>query len=268
MSAIPVPPTPPRDPRIPELTTEDVSTLITQYLAQIKYYENGKPWKYYLRRILWKFAKSVNFKYSKNMLMGHIVNEINNDLLTFEDIDDTFNPKEIEKEIEKFIQYYAPVLKDYEQYFGETENVPEFDKSLFTEQTALNIYWTNKLNQPFTSTVRCNEFITMWYQQIDKNKVVPLFFLHRKRFYDWFGNKSLQATIDIMADKPKEKWRYVLKKMCKIGVIDHEYIRHTCDMSWVTEELLMMETERYIQRYESQKMTNMKTNTNTVLSPG
>ena len=69
-----------------------------------------------------------------------------------------------------------------------------------------------------------------------------------------------------MADKSKKKWRYVLKKMCKIGVIDHEYIRRTCDMGCVTEEYLMMETERYIQRYDSQKMTNTNGNTNTTPS--
>ena len=56
-----------------------------------------------------------------------------------------------------------------------------------------------------------------------------------------------------MVDKPKEKWRYIIKKMCKIGVVDHEYIRHTCDMGCVTEEYLMIETERYIQRYANRK---------------
>jgi hypothetical protein len=106
--------------------------LENQYKCQLKYYESEKPWKYYLRKVLWKFAKSVNFKYDKNMLMRHITIQLNNDTLTFENKDETFNPKEIEQEIDKFIQYYVPVLKDYEQYFGETENVPEFDKSFFT----------------------------------------------------------------------------------------------------------------------------------------
>ena len=58
----------------------------------------------------------------------------------------------------------------------------------------------------------------------------------------------------MIADKPKEKWRYILKKMCKIGVVDHEYIRHTCDMGWVTEEYLMNETERYTRRYSNRKV--------------
>ena len=202
----------------------------------------------------------MNFKYDKNMLMRHITIQLNNDTLTFENKDETFNPKEIEQEIDKFIQYYVPVLKDYEQYFGETENVPEFDKSFFTKQTYFNIHLKNKLKKSFVSTVRWNEFITMWYQEIDKNKVVPLFFLHQKRYYDWLGNKVLQTSIEAAKDKPKEKWRYVLKKMCKIGVIDHEYIRHTCDMGWVTEEYLNVETERYTQRYTSSRITD-KSNT-------
>jgi N-acetylmuramoyl-L-alanine amidase CwlA len=90
---------------------------------------------------------------------------------------------------------------------------------------------------------------------MDKKRVVPLYLLHQKRFYDWFGNKSLQATVDMVADKPREKWRYILKKMCKIGVVDHEYIRHTCDMRWVTEECLMDETERYTRRYSNRKVS-------------
>ena len=114
--------------------------------------------------------------------------------------------------------------------------------------------------------VTWEEFIAMWYRNMDKNRIIPLYLLHQKRFYDWFGNKSLQATVDMMANKPKEKWRYVLKKMCKMGVIDHEYIHRTCDMSWVTEEYLMDETERYIQRYDSQKMMNTNANTNAISS--
>jgi hypothetical protein len=67
----------------------------------------------------------------------------------------------------------------------------------------------------------------------------------------------------MIADKPREKWRYILKKMCKIGVVDHEYIRHTCDMSWVTEEYLMNETERYTRRYSNRKVN---TDTGTSIS--
>ena len=44
--------------------------------------------------------------------------------------------------------------------------------------------------------------------------------------------------------------------MCKIGIVDHEYIRDTCDMSSITEKYLMMEMERYVQRYASQTMTD------------
>ena len=72
------------------------------------------------------------------------------------------------------------MLKDNEQYFGETENIPEFDKSFFTQQTFFNIYLKYKLKKPFASKVRWNEFITMWYQEIDKNNLDPLFFLHQK----------------------------------------------------------------------------------------
>ena len=119
----------------------------------------------------------------------------------------------------------------------------------------------SKIDRSYTMLITWEEFIAMWYRDMDKTRIVSLYLIHQKRFYDWFGNKSLQATIDMMANKPIEKWRYVLKNMCKIGVIDHEYIRHTCDKGCVTEEYLMMETERYIQRYDSQKMTNTNANT-------
>ena len=129
--------TPSKELNISDLTDMEKEQLENQYKCQLKYYENEKPWKYCLRKILWKLAKSVNFKYDKNMLIRHITIQLNNDKLTFENKDETFNPEEIEQEIDKFIQYYVPVLKDYDQYFGETENVPEFDKSFFTEQTFL-----------------------------------------------------------------------------------------------------------------------------------
>ena len=95
----------------------------------------------------------------------------------------------------------------------------------------------------------------MWYRDLDKARIVPLYLLHRKRYYDWFGTKALQATVDMMANKPKEKWRYILKKMCKLGVVDSEYIRKTCDMSWVTEDCFTTETDRYIQRYIKRPIT-------------
>jgi len=205
MSTAPKSATPSKETNIPDLTDMEKEKLENQYKCQLKYYENEKPWKYYLRKVLWKFAKSVNFKYDKNMLMRHITIQLNNDTLNFENKDETFNPKEIKREIDKFIQYYVPVLKDYEQYFGETENVPEFDKSVFTKQTYFNIHLKNKLKKSFVSTVRWNEFITMWYQEIDKNKVVPLFFLHQKRYYDWLGNKVLQTSIEAAKDKLFEK---------------------------------------------------------------
>jgi len=205
MSAAPKSATPSKETNIPDLTDMEKEKLENQYKCQLKYYENEKPWKYYLRKVLRKFAKSVNFKYDKNMLMRHIRIQLNNDTLTFENEDETFNPKELEQQIDRFILYYVLVLKDYEQYFGETENVPECDKSFFTEQTALNIFLRNELKRSFTSMVKWDEFITMWYQVIDKNKVVPLFFLHRKRYYDWLGKKILKTSIEAAMDKPFEK---------------------------------------------------------------
>ena len=52
MSTIPVPPTPPKEDRVPELSALDINKLITEYVAQIKYYENIQPWKVYMRREL------------------------------------------------------------------------------------------------------------------------------------------------------------------------------------------------------------------------
>ena len=126
--------TPSKEIYIPDLTGVEKEQLEDQYKAQSKYYENGKPWKNHLQKILWKFVKSKNFKYDKNMLMRHIAVQLNNDVLTVEDKDDTFNLKEIEEEIDRFIQYYVLVLKDYEQHFGETDNVLKLDKNLFTNR--------------------------------------------------------------------------------------------------------------------------------------
>jgi len=263
MSAIPVPPMPPRDPRIPELTAADVSKLITEYVAQIKYYENPKLWKTYLRNKLWKFAKSKHRNYNQNDLLGYNLKELSKTIIDLVGGDDNFQASKVTTEVTRFTKYYTTVLFDYESYFGEIENVPKMTNINLKD---INPNLKSKIDRSYTTLVTWEEFIAMWYRDMDKTRIVPLYLLHQKRFYDWFGNKSLQATIDMMANKPKEKWRYVLKKMCKIGVIDHEYIRHTCDMGCVTEEYLMMETERYIQRYDSQKMTNKNANTNAVSS--
>ena len=68
MAAIPLPPSAPRNTRTSKLTLGEISKLITQYVAQIKYYENPKVWKTYLRNELWKFAKSKSHNYTQNDL--------------------------------------------------------------------------------------------------------------------------------------------------------------------------------------------------------
>ena len=237
MSLTPVPPTPPRDPRIPELTLGEISKLITQYVAQIKYYENPKLRKTYLRNELWKFAKLKHHNYTQNDLTDHVFRGISKAIIDLVGADDAWYASEIATEVGRFTQYYTTVLFDYESYFGEMENVPEMkDINLKDIDPSLE----TKLERSYTTLVTWEEFIAMWYRDMDKTRIIPLYLLHQKRFYDWFGNKSLQATVDMMVDKPKEKWRYILKKMCKIGVVDHEYIRHTCDMGCVTEEYLML----------------------------
>ena len=52
--------TPSKEVYIPDMTSVEKEQLENQYKCQLKYYENIKPWKYHLRKILWKFAKSKN----------------------------------------------------------------------------------------------------------------------------------------------------------------------------------------------------------------
>ena len=149
MSAAPKSATPSKERYSPDLPGVEREELENQYEAQVKYYENGKPWKNHLRKILWKFVKSKNFKYDKNMLMRHIAVQLNNDVLTVEDKDDTLNLKEIEQEINRFIQHYVLVLKDYEQHFGDTDNVPKLDKTFLLNRqvptSILGIDYKNNL---------------------------------------------------------------------------------------------------------------------------
>ena len=65
MSAASKSATPSEEINISDLTDMEKEQLENQYECQLKYYENGKPWKYYLRNVLWMFAKSMNFKYDK-----------------------------------------------------------------------------------------------------------------------------------------------------------------------------------------------------------
>ena len=118
MAAIPLPPSPSRDTRTSELTLGEISKLITQYVAQIKYYENPKLWKTYLRNELWKFAKLKNHNYTQNDLQDHVFKNIGNNILELVDKDNKWQVTEIATEITKFTQYYTIVLFDYEFYFG------------------------------------------------------------------------------------------------------------------------------------------------------
>ena len=125
MATIPLPPSPPGNIRTPELTLGEISKLITQYVAQIKYYENPKLWKTYLRNELWKFAKSKNHNYTQNDLQDHVFRHIGKNILELVDGDNKWQATEIATEITRFTQYYTTVLFDYEFYFGKMENVPE-----------------------------------------------------------------------------------------------------------------------------------------------
>jgi hypothetical protein len=75
----------------------------------------------------------------------------------------------------RFTQYYTTVLFDYESYFGEMENVPEMkDINLKDIDPSLE----TKLEQSYTTLVTWEEFIAMWYRDMDKTRIVPLCLLH------------------------------------------------------------------------------------------
>ena len=188
-------------------------------------------------------AKAKQHNYSQDDLYDHISKGVRDNILTIVERDETGDFSEIDFELTQFVQFYTTVLFDYESYFGDMESVPEKPNVNLRD---IDPTLEPKIDRFYTAVVTWSEFISMWYRDLDKRRVDPLYLLHRKRFYDWFGNKALQATIEMVANKPLERWRYVLKKMCKMGVIDHEYIKDTCDMGCVTEKYLMIETNRYI----------------------
>ena len=99
MAAIPLPPSPPRGTWTPELTAGEISKLITQYVAQIKYYENPKLWKTCLRNELWKFAKSKNHNYTQNDLQDHVFKNIGEYILKLVDKDNKWQATEIATKI-------------------------------------------------------------------------------------------------------------------------------------------------------------------------
>ena len=82
MSTIPVPPTPPKEERVPELSALDINKLMTEYVAQIKYYENIKTWKVYMRKELWKFVKAKQYNYSQDDLYDYISKGVRDNILT------------------------------------------------------------------------------------------------------------------------------------------------------------------------------------------
>ena len=103
----------------------EISKLITQYEAQIEYYENPKLWKTYLRSELWKFAKLKHHNHTQNDLTDHVFRGISKAIIDLVGADDAWYASEIATEVGRFTQYYTTVLFDYESYFGEMGNVPE-----------------------------------------------------------------------------------------------------------------------------------------------
>ena len=186
MAAVPLPPSPPGNMRTPELTLGEISKLMTQYVAQIKYYENPRLWKTYLRNELWKFAKLKNHYYTQNDLQDYAFKNIGKDILELVDKDNKWQATEIATEVTRFTQYYTTVLFDYEFYFGKMENVPETPNINLKE---IDPILGSELGGSFVALVTWEEFIAMWYRDIDRTKIIPLYLLHQKRFYDWFGNK-------------------------------------------------------------------------------
>ena len=147
-------------------------------------------------------------------LQLYISQGIAQNVLTYIKQDEAWDGTEIDEEVSRFTQFYETVLLDYESYFGEIEKAPESSDSTWDNIDPTLRYRSERF---YTAHVTWQEFIGMWYRDLDKARIVPLYLLHRKRYYDWFGTKALQATVDMMANKPKEKMEIYPKKDVQAG---------------------------------------------------
>ena len=215
--------------------------LIRHYKDQVIYYEDLKPWKLYLRKILWEHVQKQSEMASISELAKEFIeNKDNKKLLSyyFTKTSQAASAAEIDKEIENYHTYHD-VIEDYD---GVTHaNEPPIADVLWVPTEDLKVEYACL----YTNDVSPMDFVNYWYTEVDKELKVPLFHLYRKRYYDWVGNSLLRKTEVSSSRAPRYMWKPMLKQMVKNGVVDPVYFKQHPTLKLYPVDKVTFDAQRF-----------------------
>ena len=147
--------------------------LIRHYKDQVIYYEDLKPWKLYIRKILWEHVQKRSEKASISELAKEFIESKDNKKLLshyFTATSQAASAAEIATEIEHYQTNYG-VIEDYD---GVTQaNEPPIADVLWVPTEELKVEYACL----YTDDVSPMDFVNYWYNEVDKDMKVPLFHL-------------------------------------------------------------------------------------------
>jgi len=176
---------------IEKITPAECEEITSHFRDQLIYYENIKPWKLYIRKMIWTHLQEAvmitNLKEQADRFLDR--EDIQKALKRY--FATTFQkatPEEITAEMRNCESNYR-VIEDYTKVMC-VDDIPTTDmKWVPDEDTNIEYISTYK------NLVPAKEFVEYWYANVDTEKKVPLFHLYRKRYYDWVGNNALHKTL-------------------------------------------------------------------------
>ena len=215
------------------LGTAEKARITSYFVAQLKYYQDQKPWQYDLRNALWDFVVRTNKNFSGAQLREAASSacEQIGGILARMSIN---NAEMITEEVEDFTSYHMSVIEEANE-IG-LVGLPAYEPNwrVTTPIEILNVYD----NTTYVGVVHARDFIKHWYGEIDVHGYVPTFAVHRKLYYDWVGNARVGRTVAKALRTEKEPWKLLLKKMVEHDAVDCLKIREVLPNTVPDQQLL------------------------------
>ena len=175
---------------IEKITPEMCEEITSHFRDQLIYYEDIKPWKLYIRKMIWTHLHEVMITDIKEQANEFLYREETQKLLKryFATTFQKATAEEITAEMKNCGSNFR-VVEDHIKVMG-VNDIPTTDMNWVPDEDT-NIEYIST----YKNLVSAREFVTYWYDNVDTEKKVPLFHLYRKRYYDWVGNNALHKTL-------------------------------------------------------------------------
>ena len=235
-----------------ENTPEWREGLSKHFRDQLIYYEDIKPWKLYIRKIIWEHVQQQGVIADITEQANRFFDHGDTKKLLFHYFATTpqkVTDQEIIKEIDNFEINYR-VIADYIQSMN-VNGIPTADMN-WVPTHDIKVEYDNS----YKMALPARAFVRYWYANVDKEKKAPLFHLYRKRYYDWVGNDALHKTETAINYAPKHMWKPVLKQMVKTDLVDVVYFSQHPILKLIRVEKGIFEAQRnvYKARYTKEYM--------------